>query len=450
MGWGFQRSAASIAALCAAASAAAPWSGTEAYTLKTIYSFCQPQNCVDGSWPQGGLLMDSAQNLYGTTTAGGASNQGVIFELVASADKKSWSYARLYSFCAKANCSDGAAPQSSLIQDTNGDLYGVATQGGSKGQGMVFELVPNKPHTAWKLLTLYNFCLKASCADGSQATTKLTYAGESSGLAYDGTSPLYGVTGTGGKTNSGIAYVLTRVKNHYHQKVLYNFCAQVDSSCGDSQNPREPYLDASGDLFGVTCCGGPPEQGGSAWELHPAAHGKFKEQTIFAFNGDSPSPTGLRPQSGLMQDASGLLYGVTSNGGSNGGSVYRGVLYSLKLNGKSPATQTVLYDFCSIDQCPDGQTPHSTPVMDSTGRLFGTTFQGGNLNDQGHFGAGVIYSFKGTYSVIYAFCPQSGCVDGSYPSNVIMDPAGNLFGTTQSGGKFGGIGGQGTVFELKR
>jgi hypothetical protein len=85
--------------------------------------------------------------------------------------------------------------------------------------------------------------------------------------------------------------------------------------------------------------------------------------------------------------------------------------------------------------------------MDSTGRLFGTTFQGGNLNDQGHFGAGVIYSFKGTYSAIYAFCPQSGCVDGSYPSNVIMDPAGNLFGTTQSGGKFGDAG---TVFELKR
>ena len=158
-------------------------SNASARAIQTIYSFCQPQNCVDGKMPEGGLVMDTSENLFGTTAAGGAHDHGVIFELVANGDKTDWSYGLLYSFCSKSNCTDGESPQGSLIQDVTGTLYGVTSGGGKNAHGTVFTLTPNKHQTAWKYNVLFSFCPSGDCrTTGDAPDTKLNYAGEASGV----------------------------------------------------------------------------------------------------------------------------------------------------------------------------------------------------------------------------------------------------------------------------
>jgi uncharacterized repeat protein (TIGR03803 family) len=435
-----------FAAVLAFAATAPFGGGASARSLQSIYSFCQPQNCIDGKMPMGGVILDSSDNIYGTTSIGGAHNHGVIFELVANGDKTAWSYSLLYSFCGKSSCTDGDSPQGSLIQDVNGTLYGVTSGGGKNAHGTIFTLAPNKQHTSWKFKSLFSFCPNGSCSTtGGGPTVKLTYAGEASGVPYDGTSPLYGTTEGGGAHGSGVAYSLAPgKKNKWKQTVIHDFCSL--DNCGDGDLPTgELSFDANGSLYGVTFFSG-GQNAGNVYRLAPK-HKNWVFTDLFDFQGTSPSPTGLSATGGMIFDSAGNLYGTTSNGGPE----FNGVLYKLTPDGKQ-YTQTILYNFCSLSNCADGGDPYfSTLVMDSTGVLFGTGRSGGN-SDFFSQPAGVIYSFDPSVSqekVIYKFCGDTGCKDGAHPSNVVMDAAGNLFGTTLQGGRFGGSEGAGTVFMLK-
>src|ERR1700742_1812052 len=88
--------------------------------LKTLYKFCTQDTCTDGGFPVKGLAADAAGNLYGTTTLGGANNNGTIFELRKQGSK--YSYSVLYSFavCDHVTCADGQTPSSALIVDIAG------------------------------------------------------------------------------------------------------------------------------------------------------------------------------------------------------------------------------------------------------------------------------------------------------------------------------------------
>ena len=111
-------------------------SGTE----RVLYEFCAAQNCADGANPNGGVVMDAASNLYGTTWAGGAYGEGTVFELSPQGVETV-----LYSFCPTGyynDCPDGAYPRGSLVRDAKGNLYGVTSQGGAYGGGTVFKLTP--------------------------------------------------------------------------------------------------------------------------------------------------------------------------------------------------------------------------------------------------------------------------------------------------------------------
>jgi len=164
--------------------AAGPLGGSaSARAIQSIYSFCQPQNCIDGKMPMGGIVIDASENLYGTTAVGGAHDHGVIFELVANEDKSDWSYSLLYSFCGQSSCTDGDGPQGSLIQDVNGALYGVTSGGGNDGHGTIFALTPNASRTKWKYKTLFSFCPNKNCSrTGDAPDTKLSYIGEAGGV----------------------------------------------------------------------------------------------------------------------------------------------------------------------------------------------------------------------------------------------------------------------------
>ncbi len=118
---------------------AVPRAGAQGFALSTQYTFTGKP---DGAGPTSTLISDSSGNLYGTTTLGGASNNGTVFELVCSSGTApcsgTYSEKVLYSFTGKP---DGANPYAGLIMDTAGDLYGTTPAGGANNYGTAFELV---------------------------------------------------------------------------------------------------------------------------------------------------------------------------------------------------------------------------------------------------------------------------------------------------------------------
>jgi len=159
------------------------------------------------------------------------------------------------------------------------------------------------------------------------------------------------------------------------------------------------------------------------------------------------------PMAGLIEDASGNLYGTTTDGGTNHG----GTVFKLDNTGQ----EMVLYGFCSASNCTDGADPSSGLIQDAAGNLYGVTERGGaNTSADGGVGGGTVFKLAistvpgggWTETVLYSFCPESNCTDGEQPSaGLVQDAAGNLYGTTLYGGANtsanGGLGG-GAVFKL--
>lgn len=122
--------------------------------LTVLYDFCAQTGCPDGSSPTN-LILAANGEFYGTTFYGGAAGDGTVFRITDAGKLTT-----LYSFCSLAYCADGIWPQG-LVQAANGNFYGITQEGGSNGDGTVFEITP-----AGKLTTLYNFCSQTNCTDG--------------------------------------------------------------------------------------------------------------------------------------------------------------------------------------------------------------------------------------------------------------------------------------------
>ncbi len=103
--------------------------------LKTLYGFCARRSCVDGYFPYAGLIQGTDGNFYGTTTAGGAENDGTVFAITPAG-----SLTLLHAFCSLSGCADGAIAIGALVQATNGNFYGTAEDGGGNGDGTIFSL----------------------------------------------------------------------------------------------------------------------------------------------------------------------------------------------------------------------------------------------------------------------------------------------------------------------
>jgi uncharacterized repeat protein (TIGR03803 family) len=212
-------------------------------TFTTLYSFGQGLN--DGEEVFGGVIFDAAGNLYGTTTGGGENRLGTVYELTPTAD--GWSESVLYSF----NAGDsGAAPYSTLVVDSSGNLYGTTVFGGAGGSGTVFELSPSGG--SWIFSVLYSF---ANCT---------TY----SGLSIDSAGNLYGVCPHGGANDAGMVYKLSNSGGSWALTDLYDFTGHQDG-----RGPAGvPALDGNGNLFGTAEFGGSSDSG-TVWELSGVAAG---------------------------------------------------------------------------------------------------------------------------------------------------------------------------------
>jgi hypothetical protein len=452
--------------LVAFLAASGPARAAAGVTEQTLYTFClEGGACPDGDYPSGALIMDAAGNLYGATPGGGnANNAGVVFELTPNQARTAWTESVLYAFCpAGGTCSDGAGPVGSLIMDSAGNLYGMTFVGGTPtsknttGSGVVFKLTPNSARTAWTESVLHAFCPGGgNCTDGEYPF---------SGLIMDSAGNLYG-TAFGANASGiagGVVFELTPNQTHsaWTENVLYSFCAQP--GCADGQSPQTAGLimDASGNLYGTTEYGGKGNSGngglagGVVFKLTPnQAHTAWTETVLYAFcPGGGTCPDGVAPNAGLIIDAAGNLYGATLGGGNaNNG----GVVFELTPNPAHTAwSESVLYAFCPAGGiCADGDGAYASLILDSSGELYGTTASGGNANDNNNSGNGVVFKLTPnqahtawTESVIYSFCSQAHCADGSAPNGLIFDAGGNLYGTTASDDN-GVTNGSRTVFEL--
>ena len=164
-------------------------------TLTTLYSFCSQTNCTDGDYPFEGLIQANDGNFYGTTHEGGIVTSncdtgcGTIFKITPRG-----TLTTLYSFCSQTNCTDGYLPTGVLVQGTDGNIYGTTTAGGAStgscgdGCGTVFQITPGGT-----LATLYSFCSLTKCADGSQAGALMQ---DTNGVFY-GTSVVGGAKNDG-------------------------------------------------------------------------------------------------------------------------------------------------------------------------------------------------------------------------------------------------------------
>lgn len=280
-------------------------------------------------------------------------------------------------------------------------------------------------------------------------------------LVFDHAGNLYGTTRGGG---SGVGFGGTvfelspNADGTWTETIVYNFCS---NQCLDGSQPEAGLtIDSTGNLYGTTYSGGLPCPGfggtcGTVFELSPPSSpgGAWTETVLHNFctnvvNGRCLD--GNYPHSRLTLDATGNLYGTTTWGGTGhlDGGENAGVVFELS-PGANGWTETVLYNFCSLGQdkfCPDGAFPVAGVTFDKAGNLYGTTGTGGATRSAG---GGTVYRLvpgagQWTETVLYAFAFQPFTTGAGPGAAVSFDSLGNLYSTVEAGGQFG-VGG---VFRL--
>jgi uncharacterized repeat protein (TIGR03803 family) len=239
---------------------------------------------ADGGIPYGGVIRDSAGNLYGTTSQGGASGAGVVFKIDTSGNETV-----LYSFTGGA---DGGFPLGGVIRDAAGTLYGTTNGGGASGAGVVF-----KVDTSGNETVLYSF---TGGADGGFPIA---------GVIRDSAGNFYGTTNGGGASGVGVVF---KVDTSGNETALYSFTGGADGGY-----PVWVTLarDSAGNLYGSTSGGG---ASGVGVVFKVSAAGQ--ETVLHSFTG---GPDGGSPYAGVVFGPDGHLYGTTRFGGqTNAGVVY--------------------------------------------------------------------------------------------------------------------------------
>lgn len=315
---------------------------------KVLYSFCQQQNCADGQLPITGLI-DVKGVLYGTTNLGGTYGGGTVFAF----DTSTGAERVLYSFCSQANCTDGQAPNASLI-NVNSKLYGTTFYGGTSDQGTVFVVDPRTG--AEKVL--HSFCSQQNCADGQYPNASLI---DLNGTLYSTTTG-GGIIADGCATGCGTVFALDPGSGA--ETVLYAFCQQ--QNCADGQASFSSPINVNGTLFGTTAGGG-TFGWGTAFSLDLSTGAGT---VLHSFGGGTD---GRFPEASLI-DVNGTLYGTTPEGGAHNNA---GVVFALDLN---TGTENVLHSFCGQQNCSDGESPDAS-LIDVNGKLFSTTLLGGAYGD---------------------------------------------------------------------
>jgi uncharacterized repeat protein (TIGR03803 family) len=356
----------------------------------------------DGVNPQyGSLVQASNGNLYGTTVFGGTGSEGCSGVGgwgcgTVFEMSTSGTLTTLYTFCSQMYCSDGVGPFAGVVQGKDGNFYGTTNSAGSDGSGTVFKLT-----SEGGLTTLYSFCSQSLCTDGSNPSAQLVQATNGN---------FYGTTTFGGAHLAGTVFETTPAGKF---TVLYTFCSRTD--CSDGETSEGPLIQGkNGNLYGTTLLGG-AYGAGTIFELTLA--GKLTTLHSFSYK------DGANPHTGLMQASNGAIYGTTEAGGTRN----NGTVFEISAAGKLKT----LYNFCEKTYCSDGAVPVATLTQGTNGNLFGTTSLGG-ANSRG-----TVFEITtaGKLTTLYSFCSQTDCSDGANPyGGVVQASDGTFYGTTYQGG----------------
>lgn len=348
--------------------------------LTNTYAALHAFDYTNGVSPEGSLLQASDGKLYGMTSYGGTSDDGTIF----SFDIPTNTHTKLYDL----DEVNGAQPFGSLMQATDGKLYGMTVEGGSNDEGTIFSFDPLTNIQA----KLYDF----DYTNGSSPWGSLVQAGD---------GKLYGMTSRGGTIDDGTIFSLDILTNELTK--LYNF----DYTYGD--RPMGSLLQAgNGKMYATTYEGGSGGYG-TFFSFDPITN-------THALLHDFNYTNGAHPYGSLIQAANGKLYGTTSDGVTSG----NGTIFSFD---PITNTQAILHEFDHTD----GRNPRSSLVQASNGKLYGMGFYGGGLGPES---GGTIFSFDpltNTHTKLYTFTYPGG----TFPHGSLIQAAdGKLYGMTFRGG----------------
>ena len=395
----------------------------QAQTYTVLHSF---SGAADGATPYSGVTLDRGGNLYGTANEGGDTAScgggcGTVYQLKRAG--AGWILNSLYIF----HRNDGAYPYAGVVFGPGGSLYGSTSSGGNGSQycfdgcGLIFKL--NPPATAchnvtcsWQITSLYKFAGWPNDGEGP------------GNVAFGSVGNIYGTAGGGfgyceDLPGCGIVFELSPGSGGWSETILYDFA----NGGGFSPNPFV-VLDSTGNVYGTTNNDFLPYN--TVFEVTPEGNNS-PFQTLYDFYYGGPTI----PLGGVIFDTAGNLYGTTSTGGSGNG----GVVFELMHSGNSWIFN-VLYNLVNPGTM-YSPGPRGNLAMDAAGSLYGTTYA------DGANGCGSIFKLtqsngNWTYTSLHDFTCGS---DGAYPySTVVLDSAGNVYGTASAGGSQN----KGVVFEI--
>ena len=358
---------------------------------RSLYAFAGGPGDGAASWST--VMSDSRGHLFGTTYYGGNGTCsigqypgcGVVYELTHSSTG-GWTENVLYNF---QGGTDGAYPQTPLVMDNLGNLYGTTTEGGGSsvclqgttplGCGTVFELSPSSGG-GWTETVLWRF----------QGNFDGAYPG--GGVLLDGAGSVYGTAGGGGSPSCrqyfkdsqdcGLVYKLRHSATGWVRSTPYRFQGGTDGWLPLG----ELVMDASGNLYGTTDLGGitsPPFGNGTVYELTPSGGG-WMESVLYRFTGFLD---GGYPIEGVTFDASGNMFGLVNGGGTNSQDGGGGTLYELTPSAGGWTETTIV----SFQTQTGGQLPEGKLVRDSSGNLYGAAPYGGAVSTNCSGGCGVVF-----------------------------------------------------------
>ena len=386
--------------------------GAQTYSILTSF------DGTNGSSVAATPLIDGSGNVFGTTTYGGSSGCGVVYELVNNGGGR-YTNTTLYTF----TCGDdGGYPYGGVVMDSAGNLYGTAGEFGAYDAGVAFELV-NKGCGSYRFEVIHTF----SNSKGNGPIGDLVrFKGSLYGVTVGGGGGIGGC-GYGQGKNCGIVYRLTKSGGKWAETVLHIFNFQEDG-----YTPQAGVsLDSGGNIYGTTFFGGSfglgtvfklSPQGGSFDA--PESSGNYKETILYSFHGEVD---GCHIVSGVVLDSAGNLYGTAPRCAAyNDGTVYQ-----LQRSG-SKYTTRIIFSFDNTNGSdPFDQSGHL--ALDSAGDIYGTTEYGPGS------GLGTVFKLAAgsfLYTDLHDFHDHG--TDGYYAlGGVSLDSLGNLYGTTFQGGSSG-------------
>jgi len=306
---------------------------------------------------------------------------------------------------------NGGNPFSTLVQGIDGNFYGTTAFGGANNSGTVFKVTPSGTVT-----TLHNFCSQTGCTDGANPGQLVQ--------ATDG--DFYGTAGGG----------IFKITPSGTLTTLYTFCALPN--CADGADPNGLVQATDGNLYGTTNGGGNNNNAGVVFKI--TRDGALT--TLYDFCSQPNCTDGSFPAAPMIQATDGNLYGTTQSGGTMGS----GTVFKITLDG----ALTILHNF----DFADGGLLQSPVVQATNGKLYGTSTSGGANCGNFSCAGGTVFEVTpaGAFTLLYSFCAQTGCTDGSGgQAGLIQATDGNLYGATAQGGTHSGcslVPSCGTLFKI--